>query len=55
MIKQCLHSKKGQEPKELGIKAEGVGDCYTCEYNPEENKNCKKFYEITVTIIDIEK
>jgi hypothetical protein len=53
-MKQCLHSKKGIEPEAgSSIKLHGEGDCYNCEYDPEENKNCRKFYEIEIKVCDI--
>jgi hypothetical protein len=54
MIKQCLHSKKGRKRREFAIKEEGVGNCYDCDFDLENNKSCRKFYVITITIIDIE-
>jgi len=36
------------------IELPNEGNCYECEYNPEENKHCKKFYEVEIHMCDIE-
>jgi len=54
-IKICLHNKKGQKQRPGdSITLKGEGNCYECEYDPEHNKNCRKFFEIEIKIYDIE-
>jgi len=44
---KCLHNKKGREPGPgSSIKLESEGNCYECEYDPKNNKRCKKFYPV---------
>lgn len=48
----CLHNRAGQVPDRrdlVNYKVEGEGDCWNCTYNAEENKNCRKFFPITIT------
>lgn len=50
----CLHNKKGLEPASgTSIKLSGEGDCYECIYDSENNKNCKKFYPITIVTFEV--
>lgn len=46
----CLHNKSGAEQKSF-MPVPGIGNCYKCTFN-KENKNCKKFYPITVRIME---
>lgn len=48
IIKKCLHNKKGldQKPGD-SIKLHGEGNCYECDYDVEDNKNCRKFFPVT--------
>lgn len=50
----CLHNKTGQKQKSF-MKMAGEGNCYHCSFNKIENQNCKKFYPITIKIIQIKK
>ena len=52
-MKKCLH--QFIKPQRSCIeKVNGEGDCVECEYNPEENKKCRKYTPINITIIDVE-
>ena len=47
VIYRCLHQIF--RPKEnLGILINGVGNCYICKYDLEENKKCKGYQEISI-------
>jgi hypothetical protein len=51
---KCLHNKKGLKPKPgSSIKLDGEGNCYECDYDPENNKNCKKFYPIIIKVFEV--
>jgi hypothetical protein len=52
-MKRCLHQVFRPERKSTNNPPE-VGECSECEYNPEENKKCKKFREITIMEIEDE-
>jgi len=53
-IKICLHNKKGQKQRPGdSIQLEGEGNCYECDYDPENNKNCRKFYPITIQTFEV--
>jgi len=53
-IKTCLHNKKGQKQRPGdSIKLDGEGNCYECEYDPENNKNCRKFCPITIQTFNV--
>ena len=55
-IKICLHNKKGQKQRPGdSIKLDGEGNCYECDYDPENNKNCKRFYPITIQTFEVKK
>jgi hypothetical protein len=51
-MKICLHQAFRPERKNLS-NPPGVGECFDCEYNPEENKNCKKYVSINIQIVDL--
>jgi len=35
------------------VKYDGEGNCYECDYDPEDNKNCKRFCPITIQIFEV--
>lgn len=50
----CLHNKKGQKPRSGSIiKLPNEGNCYICTYDPVRNKECKKFYPITINEFNV--
>lgn len=50
-MKRCLHQIK--KPKRRNLKPiEGVGECVECEYDEEENKKCKMYIPVNITIVD---
>ena len=51
---KCLHNKKGLKPESgSSVKLDGEGNCYECDYDPKDNKNCKKFYPIMIQIFEV--
>ena len=46
-IERCLHQVFRPKQTYMSLK-EGYGDCSTCLYDPENNKNCKGYRPIPV-------
>jgi len=50
----CLHNKKRQEQRPGdSIQLKGEGNCYECDYDSKNNKNCRKFYPITIQTFEV--
>lgn len=52
-MKRCLHQIKRPKRKNPTPTA-GVGECVECEYDEEENKKCKNYTPVTITVVDVE-
>jgi hypothetical protein len=51
-MKKCLHQVF--RSKKISNRQPGVGVCIECEYDPEENKKCKRYTPVNFMVIDIE-
>ena len=49
---QCLHQVFRPEKSYMPLK-DGYGDCSACEYDPENNKNCKGYKPIAVYFFNV--
>jgi len=52
-MKRCLHQFIRPKRKDLA-KHEDAGECVECEYDEEENRKCKRYTPIGITVVNIE-
>ena len=52
-MKKCLHQFIRPDRRNIEEINE-EGECVDCETNPEENKKCRKYTPINITIVDVE-
>lgn len=52
-MKRCLHQILRPKRKSLS-RPHNVGECITCEYDPEENKKCSQYTPITLEEFQVE-
>lgn len=52
-MKTCLHQFIRPTRRSV-TKEEGVGECVDCEYDEEENKKCKKYTPINITVVEVD-
>ena len=52
-MKICLHQVFRPQGKNYS-RPHGVGECSECKYDPEKNKECKKFSPINFEVVDNE-
>ena len=52
-MKRCLHQFIRSKRKDLS-KQKDVGECTECEFDEEENKKCKKYTPINITVVEID-
>lgn len=49
----CLHQVFRSEYYPRFVQTDGIGNCYECEHDPVNNKNCNGYVPVTLNCFEV--